>query len=139
MMICFWHCKKTPLWSTKDPQPRSLQGGRRLNQDQAKSMAIRVVEFSNRGWGFGTKFERRSNFGTFWHLPINPNQKFNNFLWVGWFLGKNLANFIPLVWKLHNPYCHTLDMNEKIQFHAILTINITYKSMYYGNVIVMCP
>ena len=23
-----------------------------------------------------------------------------------WFLGKNLYNFIPPVWKLHNPYCH---------------------------------
>ena len=21
-------------------------------------------------------------------------------------LGKNLSNFVPLVWKLHNPYCH---------------------------------
>ena len=32
--------------------------------------------------------------------------KFNNFLWVCWFLGKNLSNFVPPVWKLHNPYCH---------------------------------
>ena len=23
-----------------------------------------------------------------------------------WFLGKNLFNSIPPVWKLHNPYCH---------------------------------
>ena len=23
-----------------------------------------------------------------------------------WFLGKNLSNFIPPVWKLHNPCCH---------------------------------
>ena len=44
----------------------------------------------------------------FWHLPICLTQfsKFNNFLWVCWFLGKNLSNFVPLVWKLHNPYCH---------------------------------
>ena len=25
---------------------------------------------------------------------------------VCWFLGKNLSNFVPLLWKLHNPYCH---------------------------------
>ena len=44
-----------------------------------------------------------------------------------------------LVSPIVNNLALTLDMNEKIQFHAILTINITYKSMYYGNVIVMCP
>ena len=32
--------------------------------------------------------------------------KFDNFLWLCWFLGKNLSNFISPVWKLHNPYCH---------------------------------
>ena len=37
----------------------------------------------------------KSNFGTFWQLAINPklktqNSKFNNFLWVCWFLGKNI-------------------------------------------------
>ena len=33
--------------------------------------------------------------------------KFNNFLWACGFLCKNLSNFVPLPWKLHNPYCHT--------------------------------
>ena len=45
----------------------------------------------------------------FWKLlrpPLIQFSKFNNFLWVRWFLGKNLSNFIPPVWKLHNPYCH---------------------------------
>ena len=32
--------------------------------------------------------------------------KFNNFFWVCWFLGKNLSNFVPPVWKLHYRYCH---------------------------------
>ena len=32
----------------------------------------------------------------------------NNFLWVCWFLGKNLSNFAPPVWKLHNSYCHNI-------------------------------
>ena len=38
--------------------------------------------------------------------PLIQFSKFNNFLWVCWFLGKNLSNFVPLVWKLQNPYCH---------------------------------
>ena len=43
--------------------------------------------------------------------------KFNNFLWVCWFLGKNLSNFVPLVWKLHNGYCHTV---YAFHFRALL-------------------
>ena len=31
----------------------------------------------------------------FWHLPNNPILKLNNFLWVCWFLGKNLSNYVP--------------------------------------------
>ena len=53
----------------------------------------------------------KSNFGTFWQLAINP--KLNNFLWVCWFLSKNLSNFVSPIWKLQNPYCHTL--------HVLLT------------------
>ena len=34
--------------------------------------------------------------------------KFNNFLWVCWFLGKNLSNFVPPAWKLDNPYNHNV-------------------------------
>ena len=40
--------------------------------------------------------------------PLTQFSKFNNFLWVCWFLGKNLSNFVPPFWKLHNPYCHYL-------------------------------
>ena len=46
----------------------------------------------------------------FWKLlrpPLIQFSKFNYFLWVCWFLGKNLFNFVPPVWKLHNPYCHS--------------------------------
>ena len=31
---------------------------------------------------------------------------FINFLWICWFLGKNLYNFVSPIWKIHNPYCH---------------------------------
>ena len=53
----------------------------------------------------------------FWKLlrpPLIQSSKFNNFLWGCWFLGKNLSNFQPPVWKLHNPYCHTTDSSRFI-------------------------
>ena len=31
-----------------------------------------------------------------------------SFEYLCWFLGKNLSNFVPSVWKLHNPYWHTV-------------------------------
>ena len=40
--------------------------------------------------------------------PLHQFSKFNNFLWVCWFLGKNLANFAPPTWKLDNPYYHNM-------------------------------
>ena len=48
----------------------------------------------------------KSNFGTFWKLTIKPKLKFNNFLWLYWFLSKNIYNLASPIWKLHNPYCH---------------------------------
>ena len=38
--------------------------------------------------------------------PLHRFSKFNNFLWVCWFLGKNISNFEPAAWKLDNPYYH---------------------------------
>ena len=56
----------------------------------------------------------KSNFGTFWHLSITSILKFNHFLWVCWFLGKNLSNFVSPVGKLHNPYCHNAQLEIQI-------------------------
>ena len=39
---------------------------------------------------------------------LHQFSKFNDFLWVRWFLGKNLPNFVPPFWKLDNRYYHTL-------------------------------
>ena len=62
----------------------------------------------------------KSNFGTFWQLAIIQISKFNNFLWVYWFLGKNISNFVSPVWTLHNPYCH----NVQLYFwHAFFRLN----------------
>ena len=38
--------------------------------------------------------------------PLHQFSKFNNFLWICWFLGKNISNFILPVWKLDNPCYH---------------------------------
>ena len=61
--------------------------------------------------------------------PLIQFSKLNNFLWVCWFLGKNLSNSIPPVWKLHNPYCHTIywlqvkkDQTPSIIMHLFFVI-----------------
>ena len=41
-------------------------------------------------------------------FPLVQFSKYNNFLWVCWFLGKNLSNFVPSAWKLNNPYYHNI-------------------------------
>ena len=51
-------------------------------------------------------------FASCWGSPLVQFSKFNNFLWACWFLCKNLSNFVPLPWKLHNPYCHTLGQSK---------------------------
>ena len=75
----------------------------------------------------------------FWHLPINPISKFNNFLWVCWFLGKSLSNFVPPVWKLYNPYCHS--RHRKIYLGLIVKIqcgNIKIMSHIHYTIDVIC-
>ena len=43
--------------------------------------------------------------------------KYNNFLWVCWFVSKNLSNFAPLPFKLDNPY-YLLSCTVPCQFAA---------------------
>ena len=62
-------------------------------------------------------------FASYWGSPLVQFSKFKNFLWVCWFLGKNLSNFVPPVWKLHSQYCH----NGSIQILPFQTVN---KSIY---------
>ena len=51
--------------------------------------------------------------------PLHQFSKFNHFLWVCWFLGKNLSNFVSHAWKLDNQYCHTsyvlLSVNKEME------------------------
>ena len=60
--------------------------------------------------------------------PLTQFSKFNNFLWVCWFLGKNLSNFVPPVWKLHNPYCHKLyKQNFLLAKESVLSVQVLLK------------
>ena len=73
----------------------------------------------------------KSNFGTFWHLRSAPILEIQKFFWVCLFLGKNLSNFVPPVWKLHNPYCHigyteTRKLKLKTQIFLLLTFRLCY-------------
>ena len=60
-------------------------------------------------WFFDIKIDFESqNLALFDTSPLTQFSKFNNFLWVCWFLGKNLSNFVYPAWKLDNPYCHNV-------------------------------
>ena len=63
---------------------------------------IKIINFKN------------SDFCKLLRLPISPILKIQKyFLRVCWFLCKNLSNFVPLAWKLHNPYCHSTYIFDK--------------------------
>ena len=70
----------------------------------------KIEKYSDRFWHKNLTLKVRfwSNFGTFDTSSLNQFSKFKNFLSVCWFLCKNISNFVPPVWKLHNPYCHTM-------------------------------
>ena len=59
---------------------------------------IKIINFKN------------SDFCKLLRLPLVQFSKLKNFLWVCWFLGKNLSNFRTPFWKLHNPYCYSLQL-----------------------------
>ena len=61
-------------------------------------------------------------FVRYWGFPLVQNSKFNNFLWVCWFLGKNLFNFVSTVWKPHKSYCH--NSQHQLKLHAIICCSL---------------
>ena len=88
-----------------------------LRQKSSESFSIFFIE----------EYQFRSAFfviDIFWHIfflllewcpifdsmSLIQNSKFNDFLLVCWFLCKNLSNFVPPAWKLHNPYCHNIQV-----------------------------
>ena len=52
------------------------------------------------------KVKRLGDFALFDTSTLTQFSIFNNFLWVCWFLGKNLSTFVSPNLKLHNLYCH---------------------------------
>ena len=46
-------------------------------------------------------------------FPLIQFSKFNNFLWVCWFLGKNISNFVLPAWKLHYRNYHNAQKEKK--------------------------
>ena len=66
-------------------------------------------EWETFGWFLTYKIDFESQILVlFDSSPLTQFLKFNNFLWVCWFLGKNLSNFVPPNWKLYNPYYHNV-------------------------------
>ena len=66
----------------------------------------------------------KSNFGTFWHLPINPILKIQQFPLSMLILRQTLSNFVPPVWKLDNPYYHI----SHATFQYFITSLLTFKN-----------
>ena len=82
----------------------------------------------------------KANFVSFWNLPITQFSKFNNFLWVCWFLGKNFSNFVPPVWKLHDPYCHSAGIIRNAgTFQGNKVIHIWKKNFLQPWALEICP
>ena len=70
----------------------------------------------------------------FYISPLVQFSKFKNFLWVCWFLVKNLSNSIPPAWKLDNPYCHIHDLFRLLlEVYLATFIAIPLDKMYVGN------
>ena len=58
--------------------------------------------------------------------PLTQFSKFDNFLWVCWFLGENLSNFVPPVWKLHNAYCHNTHSHTNLIIDNLLILFLCF-------------
>ena len=94
------HFRKIKWFENWCYQKMAITNNMLLNSFEFNEKKIRkiLIIFDKEKWLW------KSNFGT---TPLHQFAKFNNFVWVGWFLAKNLFNFIYIPWKLHNRYCHT--------------------------------
>ena len=79
-------------------------------------------------WHSSIKEKIEKDYDDFWHRKMTLKvkiwhflTKFNNFLWVCWFLGKHLSNFVPPSWKLVNPYYHICCIHLVISFRLYFT------------------
>ena len=74
------------------------------------------------------KVGRLGDFALFDTSPLVQFSKFKNFLWVCWFFGKNLSNFVTPIWKLHKPYCHNV---EVVYLWLSQSKNLTIKAIMF--------
>ena len=77
----------------------------------------------------------KSNFGIFESSTLIQNSKFNHFLWLCWFLCKNL---VPPAWKLYNPYCHIAYLYsphspDSFIWHLRVYVHLTNKYVWKVN------
>ena len=84
---------------------------------EGKIPKIKIINFKN------------SNFSTPLMLPLVHFSKFKTFLWVCWFLGKNLFNFLYPIWKLHIAYtialyCHNPYYSCSFQLYTLFFLNL---------------
>ena len=125
-IICqVWHSR---LWSFKT---RDTKLERFLHKNQHTQRKLLNVENWCSGDSFSISFSlKNTNLGAhflflllknkFWGSPLVQFSKVNKFLWVCWFLCKNLSNFVSLVLKLHNRECH------RLTFPKIVCISFSY-------------
>ena len=78
------------------------------NFDTFWQLAISMLILRQKYFWFCNPCLKTLIFASYWGSPLVQFSKFKNFLWVCWFWGKNLSNFVYPVWKLHNPYCHNI-------------------------------
>ena len=78
------------------------------------------------------------NFGTFFDTsPLHQFSKFNNFLWVCWFLGK----IFPVLYSpLGNPYCHNAGVKKTIFYYWKIPLHgiSSFKSRRHRLLILWC-
>ena len=69
-----------------------------------------------------------SNFGNFDTSPLHQFSRFNSFLWVCWFWGKNLSIFVP---PLENSTTRTTIFNARLCFlNFFRTMYPIFRSTY---------
>ena len=90
---------------------------------------------------FIEEYQFRSTFFLKWcpildTSPLTPFSKFSNFLWVCWFLGKNISNFVPLLedstTRITIPYPPSSDRPEFLRKSKNLQCSRTPCSSIYS-------
>ena len=102
-----------------------------FNEDKVEKVSD---NFWHRKLTYKVKFW--SNCGTFDTSPLTQVSKFNNFLWVCWFLGKNFLILYPWTWNSITSIAITLgtramaNLYPSQQYHGNLVNHLVDQSVY---------